>query len=94
MQFIKTQPSTPKTEYEEALERYKTKRSKRKWTRAPEQRLSIQAQNKPRDEKGRFINAQAQKEECLKKQLDGKCVRSHHIDYFFVLLIFFSVKSN
>jgi hypothetical protein len=79
-------PGTPayfgdkKSEYEEKLERYREKRMKRKWSRAPDQRLSQAAQNRSRDENGKFTcdgkvvahfsDEASQKAAYLQKQLD------------------------
>jgi len=69
-----------KSEYAEKLERYREKRMKRKWSRMPDQRLSQAAQNRPRDECGKFTSDEkaaamssheaSQKASSLQKQLD------------------------
>jgi hypothetical protein len=73
--------SEKKSEYEEKLERYREKRMKRKWSRMPDQRLSQAAQNRSRDENGKFTcddkvavissYEASQKADYLQKQLDG-----------------------
>lgn len=73
-------PNEKKSEYEEKLERYREKRMKRKWSRMPDQRLSQAAQNRPRDENGKFTSDEkvaaissyeaSQKADHLQKQLD------------------------
>jgi hypothetical protein len=70
-----------KSDYEEKLERYREKRMKRKWSRMPDQRLSQAAQNRSRDENGKFTCDDkvavissfeaSQKADYLQKQLDG-----------------------
>jgi hypothetical protein len=72
--------SEKKSEYEEKLERYREKRMKRKWSRMPDQRLSQAAQNRSRDENGKFTcddkvavissYEASQKADYLQKQLD------------------------
>jgi len=73
-------PMDKKSEYAEKLERYREKRMKRKWSRMPDQRLSQAAQNRPRDECGKFTSDEkaaamssheaSQKASSLQKQLD------------------------
>jgi len=44
---------------EEKLNRYKEKRSKRLWGRPPDQRLSQIAQERPRDQSGKFVSTKS-----------------------------------
>lgn len=85
--------SSGKSTYEEKLERYREKRMKRKWSRMPDQRLSQAAQNRPRDENGKFtsdekaaaLSEASQKAYYLQKQLEGTSSRSLPRIFFFLL---------
>ena len=58
------QPIRPKAieTKEEKLNRYKEKRSKRLWSRPPDQRLSQIAQERPRDQNGKFVSTKSSSE--------------------------------
>lgn len=58
------QPIRPKAveTKEEKLNRYKEKRSKRLWSRPPDQRLSQIAQERPRDQSGKFVSTKSTSE--------------------------------
>lgn len=55
---------------EEKLNRYKEKRSKRLWSRPPDQRLSQIAQERPRDQSGKFVSTKSPLER--ERELKGK----------------------